>query len=476
MTTQTLERSAVAGPQDRPASGGRWILLVTMAATFMAVMDSFIVNVAVPSLRADLHASFPQTEWAVGGYTLTYGLLLVTGGRLGDLYGPRRLFAGGIALFTAASLGAGLAAGAGQLIAFRVAQAAGAALFYPQVLAVLRTSFAEGRARSRAFAVFGAVIGLASIAGQVVGGLLISLDLFGLGWRSVFLVNLPIGIAAVAGALRVLPRPVRPAARGALDLPGVALLSAALLALTGPLTAAGDAGWSPWTVAALVCCPLFLAAFAVRERRAARPLVDPALLGQPAFSGGLAVALAFFAGNAGLFFVLALELQSVLGLGPLAAGLAFAPLAVAFAAASLCGPRLTARLGRHTLTLGYTVNAFGTLALLLTCRLAGDGLSAGLLVPALAVIGAGQGLGVSPLVSTVLERIPERQAGAAAGVLQTANQVGMALGVGALGLVFGPSADGTAFRTALWANLALAVLALALLPLMFRGRPGGGQR
>ncbi|MDA3649771.1 MFS transporter [Saccharopolyspora indica] len=473
----------VQRPAARPADArrGRWALLITMAATFMAIMDSFIVNVAVPSIRTELAASFTEVELAISGYVLVYGLLLVTGGRLGDLFGFRRLFLVGIAIFTVASLAAGLAWDPASLIAFRVLQAVGAAFFYPQVLSVLQTTF-TGAAKAKAFAVFGATIGLASIAGQVVGGLLISLNPLGLSWRWVFLVNIPIGVLTLIGALRVLSASRQGHGSGSgLDLPGVGLLSAALLLLTAPLVQGQQFGWTATTWAMLIAALPAFAGFIAWERRVAarggNPLVNMALFRRASFSGGIAVAVAFFAGNAGLFFVLTLALQSGLLLSPLAAGLAFAPLAITFAAASLIGPRLTARIGNHTLTTGYAINLIGTAALLMTVWSAGDQVAAWDLVPSLAAIGFGQGLGVSPLVGAVLGKVPEREAGSASGVLETAGQVGMALGVSVLGLVYFTALGGHeatpadhlgAFTTALTANLALAAAALLLLPLMFR--------
>ncbi|MCP2257046.1 drug resistance transporter, EmrB/QacA subfamily [Streptoalloteichus tenebrarius] len=483
------ERAGTAPPADtappvgaeRISGRGLGTLLVVLAGTFMAIMDSFVVNVAVPSLRDDLHASFAQVELSISGYVLVYGLLLVTGGRLGDLFGARRLFLLGTGAFTLASLAAGLAPDPVSLVVFRVAQAVGAALFYPQVLAVLQTAF-TGAARARAYAAFGATIGLASVAGQVLGGLLIHLDLFGLGWRTVFLVNVPVGLLTLVGARRTLSSSARATTRGrGLDVTGVGLLSGALLLLTVPLVVGGQAGWPTWTWFSLAASVPTLVAFLVWERRlAARggsPLVDPALFRSRTFSAGNAIALAFFAGNAGLFFVLTLQLQNGMGYSPLAAGLTFAPLAVTFSVASLLAPRLQARLGRHTLTLGYAVNAVGTLALLVTAWAAGDGLTGWLLMPALAVIGLGEGLGVSPLVSTALSGVPARVAGAAAGVVETAGQVGMSLGVTVLGLVFSaalggtthtaaPAAVGHAFTVTLVGNLVLALAALALLPLI----------
>ena len=474
-------RAAAAGA-EHVSGRSRWTLLVVMAGTFMAIMDSFIVNVAVPSVRAELNASFSQVELAVSGYVLVYGLLLVTGGRLGDLFGTRRLFLAGTGVFTLASLAVGLAPGPEALIAFRVVQATGAALFYPQVLAVLQTAF-TGRARAKALAVFGVTIGLASIAGQVLGGLLIHLDLFGLGWRNVFLVNVPIGLLTLAGALRLLPADRvagRQTAAGGLDLTGVGLLSGALLLLSVPLVEGQHAGWPAWCWISLTASVPVLAAFVAWERRTAArggsPLVDPGLFRLRTFSAGNAIALAFFAGNAGLFFVLTLQLQNGMGHSPLAAGLAFVPLAVAFSAASLLGPRLGARLGRHVLTLGYAVNAAGTLALIGTVWAAGPEPTGWTLLPALSVIGFGQGLGVGPLFGTALAGVPAEDAGAAGGVLETAGQIGMSLGVAVLGLVFSaalgheasPAAYSDAFALTLAGNLALALAALALLPLLFR--------
>ncbi|GAA3164043.1 MFS transporter [Planomonospora alba] len=464
-----------------------WTLLVAMAGTFMSIMDSFIVNVAVPSIRTELNASFAQVELAVSGYVLVYGLLLVTGGRLGDLFGARRLFLIGTVVFTLASLAAGLAGDPVTLIAFRAAQAVGAALFYPQVLAVLQIVFV-GRARATAFAVFGATIGLASIVGQAIGGLLTHLDLFGFGWRNVFLVNVPLGLLTLIGAARTLPagRTAEDAdGHGSgLDLIGVGLLSSALLLLSVPLTLGQQAGWPAWTWLSLTAAVPAAVAFLVWERRlAARggsPLIDPALFRLRTFAAGNAIAVAFFAGNAGLFFVLTLQLQNGMGYSPLAAGLTFVPLAVTFSLASLLAPRLQGRYGHHVLTLGYAINAAGTLALLITAWVAGPGMTGWILVPALAVIGFGEGLGVSPLVGTVLAGVPARNAGSAGGVLETAGQVGMSLGVTVLGLLFfaalggahgttaAPDAYTGAFTVTLAGNLALALAAMALLPPLVR--------
>ncbi len=488
MSVGTGLRSVPSGRRERTERSitgrGWWVLGVALAGTFLAIMDSFIVNVAVPSVRSELNASFAQIELVVGGYVLVYGLLLVLGGRLGDLHGARRMFVAGVAVFTLASLAAGLAPDTPSLILARLAQGGGAALFYPQVLAVLRIVF-DGRARATAFALFGATIGLASIAGQLVGGLLLHLDVLGLGWRMVFLVNVPVGVATVVGALRFLPSGEHASGRvrGALDVTGVVLLSAALLALSVPLVEGNHAGWPWWTWVSLASSLPLLVAFVVWERRLKRrggaPLLDPDLLALRSFAAGNGIAVVFFAGNAGLFFVLTLTLQDGLGYSPLTAGLVFAPLAVTFAVASLIGPRLSARWGRHVLTLGYGVNAVGTAVLLATVWLDGAQVTGWALVGPLAIVGFGQGLGVSPLFDAALGEVPERSAGAAGGVLETAGQLGMSLGVTVLGLVFSTSlGDGpfvaashlNAFTAALVGNLALAVAALVLLRFLTRPR------
>ncbi|CAL9623407.1 Multidrug resistance protein Stp [Streptomyces sp. enrichment culture] len=464
------------GAAQRANSG--WLLLVVMTATFMALMDSFIVNVAAPSIRTDTGASFAQIELVISGYVLVYGLLLITGGRLGDIKGYRPLFLLGVVVFTAASLACGLAPTPGTLIAFRVVQAVGAALFYPQVLSILQTAF-TGRMRTRAFAVFGATIGGASIAGQLLGGVLIQADLWGLSWRPIFLVNVPIGALVIVGALATLPS-VRSGSGTRLDLKGTLLLSVALLLLSVPLTEGHATGWPAWTWVMLVLSVPAFAAFVGWQRRlGARggfPLTPPALFRRPTFTGGNILAVAFFAGNAGLFFVLAMHLQFGLGYSALEAGLTFTPLAVAFVIASLVAPRMAPRLGAHVLTLGYAVNVLGTVALLATLWAGGPDITGVMMIPALAVIGFGEGLGVSPLFGTVLSGVPENDAGSASGVLETAGQVGMSLGITGVGLVFfsvlGSASDvasyADAFTWALVGNTLLALLALALVPRLTR--------
>lgn len=452
----------------------RAMVLVAMAATFMGMMDSYIVNVAVPTIRHDLGASVSAVEMTVGGYILVYGLFLVTGGRLGDIVGYKRMFLVGLGMFTVASLACGIAPNPGLLIAFRCVQGFSAALFFPQILSIIQTSF-EGAKRDRALALFGVTIGLAAITGQLIGGVLVQINLFGWGWRPIFLVNLPVGIATIIGAALTMPG-VEGTRRAKLDLPGVGLLTAALLLLSFPLAEGRSVGWPVWCFVMMVVSVPVFAAFGMWERRllanGGQPLVSPALLSLRGYRSGNAVFLAFFACNAGLFFVLAIQLQSGLGYTALQSGLLFAPLGVAFTAVSLVVPKIAAKLGLHILTAGYGLNALGYLALLITAFAAGDRLNGPLLIPALVIIGVGQGLGVSPLLGTALAEVPPQEAGSAAGLLETVGQLGMSVGIALVGLLFFSTLGNStsqhgyvhAFTVTLVLNLALSLLAMLFVP------------
>jgi EmrB/QacA subfamily drug resistance transporter len=463
-----------AGPPPLPPARVKAMVLVAMAATFMAMMDSYIVNVAIPSIRSDLGASVSAAEMTVGGYILVYGLFLVTGGRLGDILGYKRMFLAGLGLFTVASLLCGVAPGPEALIVFRCVQGLSAALFFPQILSIIQTSF-EGAQRDKALALFGVTIGLAAITGQLIGGVLVHLDLFGWGWRPIFLVNLPLGLAAIAGAALAMPG-FRGTQRPRLDLPGVALLTLALLLLSFPLAEGRTAGWPVWCFVMMVLSVPCFVAFGWWQRRLAaaggQPLVNPPLLRLGAYRSGNALFLAFFACNAGLFFVLAVQLQSGLGYSALESGLLFAPLGIAFTGTSLVLPKIMPRLGLHVLTAGYGLNALGYLLLLVTALAAGDSLSGPVLIPALVVIGVGQGLGVSPLLGAALTGVPPREAGSAAGVLETVGQLGMSVGITLVGLVYFSTLDDAgsrhaythAFTVTLILNLVLSLIALAFVP------------
>jgi EmrB/QacA subfamily drug resistance transporter len=404
----------------------------------MAVLDVAIVNVAIPSIREDLQASFGEVQLVISAYTLTYASLLVTGGRLGDLFGRKRMFMLGLALFSVASAACGLAPSAGVLIGARAVQGIGGAMLYPQVLAIVQLTF-DGDARTRALGIFGSVAGIAAVAGQVLGGMLLALDVFGLGWRPTFLVNVPLGVLAIVAALAILP-PDEHERHGSLDLGGVVLTAATLALLIVPLVEGRELGWPLWTLLSLGLSLIGAAAFFAYERRiSARggsPLVRLDLFRNAAFASGVPIAALFTASYAGFLLLLAVYLQVGLGFSPLQAGLTYTPAACGFFLASLGAPRLVPLLGRHVLTVGYVIAAFGLSAAAATAAAAGGTLAGWQLAPSLFVAGVGQGLGMSPLVGTIIGSLEARDAGSGAGVITTTLQVGNALGVALIGLIF----------------------------------------
>jgi EmrB/QacA subfamily drug resistance transporter len=452
-------------------------MAVLMAGTFVFVLDFFIVNVAIPSTQAELGASDSQIQLVVATYAIAIASLLILGGRLGDLFGRRRVFMAGLALFTASSALCGAAPGIELLLLGRVLQGIGAALFAPQVLSIIGVTF-DGDERRRAVTTYGVVMGLAAAGGQLIGGALIALDLLGLDWRACYLVNVPIGIAALALAPRALAES-RAEAGERLDLIGAALAGATLVAIVLPLVEGRREGWPLWTFASLAAAVPLAAAFALRQRRLAAtggaPLVHPELFRERAFTVGLLTSVVFYAGMASFFLVLAVYLQEGCGLSALDSGLVFTALAAGYLGASIGAEALAPRFGRQVLAAGGIVRATALTGLALTVAAIGTGGSALLLVPALAVDGIGMGLLTAPLVATVVGAMDPRHAGAASGVLSTAQQVGNTIGVAAIGALFygaiGPRGDyAGAFELALVA-VAAVCLAVAALVQLLPGRP-----
>jgi len=413
-------------------------LAVLLLAGFVTIFDLFVVNVAIPSLQAGLAASFAQIGFIVAGYELAFGVLLITGGRLGDRFGRRRLFVLGMAGFTLASLLCGLAPGAHALIGARVLQGLAAALLFPQVYASIRVNF-DGDDSRRAFGLLGMTLGLAAIAGQVFGGWLVHADLFGLGWRTIFLINVPIGLCAIAAA-RHIPESRSPE-RPALDGRGVLLVSAGLTCLLVPLIEGPAQAWPAWSLWALAAAVLLLAAFCrqQRHRQAAGrlPLVDMQLLTQRRFALGALLVLLVYSTSSSFFLSFALLVQSGLGLDPFMAGSIFAPCSLGFVAASLAAPRLVARWGQHAIVAGALAYAASMGLLIAQVWIAGAALAPVQLIPLLIVIGAGQGLIMTPLLNLVLGSVAASQAGMASGVIATLQQIGAALGVAVVGMLFG---------------------------------------
>ncbi|MFP9230196.1 MFS transporter [Pectobacterium cacticida] len=445
-------------PPGRAISGPPWLgLSVMLLAGFVTIFDLFVVNVAIPSMQADLGASFAQIGFIIAGYELAFGVLLITGGRLGDLFGRRRLFIVGMAGFTVASALCGLAPHPGFLIGARVLQGLAAALLFPQVYASIRVNF-KGDDSRRAFGLLGMTLGLAAIAGQVMGGWLVHSDLFGLSWRSIFLINVPIGLFAVAAA-RCIPESRAPQ-RPALDWAGVALISIGLALLLVPLIEGPGQDWPTWSMGSLGAAAVLLALFhrQQEQRRIAGdlPLVDMCLLAQRHFALGVVLVLLVYSTSSSFFLCFALLVQTGLGVDPFEAGSIFAPCSVGFVAASLAAPRLVARWGTAAIVCGALVYAVSIGLLIAQVQAASAGLQPIRLIPILVVIGVGQGLIMTPLLNLVLGFVEEAQAGMASGVISTVQQVGAALGVAVVGILFGAALGAEDNTTAQASRYALA--------------------
>ncbi|ANY08704.1 MFS transporter [Pseudonocardia sp. HH130630-07] len=420
----------------------RWrALSVCLVAGFMSLLDVSIVNVALPSMQAGLDASAAQVSWVVSGYALTFGLVLVAAGRLGDDRGRRRMFLLGLALFTLTSAVAGFAPTPEVLVVVRLAQGAAAGLLSPQVVGFIQDLF-RGPERGTAFGMFGAVVGISTAVGPLLGGLLLAWTGTADGWRWVFFVNIPIGVAALVYAARVLPSDgAARAARRPLDLVGVVLLGVAVVTLMLPLVLSEqDPAGAPWWL--LAVSAVTTVAFAGWERRAKRvhghPLIDGALLRTRSYATGVVLGMTYFAGFTSIFFVLTLYLQNGLGYTPLQTGLALTPFALGSAVTSALGGRLVERFGRPMVVIGLAVVLAGLVATDVALSLAaGDPVATGwALAGTLLVAGAGGGLVVAPNQTLALSEVPSTSGGTAAGVLQTGQRIGTAVGLSAVGAVF----------------------------------------
>ncbi|WP_322725364.1 MFS transporter [Streptomyces spongiae] len=410
-----------------------------LAAQFMALLDVFIVNVAVPTIGSELHASGAALQLVVAGYSIAYAVLLITGARLGDQLGHRRVHLAGLALFTAASLACGLAQGTGELIAFRLVQGAGSAVMIPQVLSLIQRNF-TGEARARALGAYSAVLATGAAAGQVLGGVLVSADLFGAGWRPVFLVNVPVGIVILVLGSRVLPKDdVRAPERSrALDVPGLVLLAAAVSLLTVPLVLGQEEHWPLWSWLSLAAATVLFTLFCLYESRLARrggaPLIAPRVLRHPGI--GLAVfrIMAVMAVNAGFLFTLTLHIQGGLGYSALRAGLTFAPTAVVFGLVGLTWRHWPASWQRALIPCGFALTAVSVAAVGLVLRNGDDGGPG--LYAAFAGVGVGLALGFSPTLTQALATVRPEDAADAGGLLATVTQLGQLIGVAAFGTLF----------------------------------------
>jgi len=449
----------------------RWkAMSVALVAGFMTLLDVSIVNVALPAIRDDLSLSSGELQWVLSGYALTFGLLLVPAGRFGDARGRRNAFIAGLAVFTVASMACGLATSPAWLIAARLIQGAAAGVVNPQVSGLIQQLFKPAE-RGRPFGLLGATIGISTAVGPLLGGLLIQIFGAESGWRWIFFINLPIGIAAIVLGWRWIPSRTadQRGRRESLDPVGVVLLGSAVLLLLLPLVQErewhGPAKWLLVVAAAAV-----LAGFLVWERRYARhgtPVVDLGLFQVRSYTLGALIGLLYFAGFTTIFFIYTLFLQSGLGYSALLAGLAVTPFALGSAAASALGGRIVNRYGRILVVAGLVLVALGLVGTLVALHFV-PGRDAGWAAALpLLVAGIGSGLVISPNQALTLAEVPVRRAGSAGAVLQTGQRIGTALGIAAVGAVFfaqlasNGGSWGLAFRTALIVTLGFVLVALA---------------
>jgi EmrB/QacA subfamily drug resistance transporter len=437
-----------------------------IVGALMDMIDVTIVNVALPTIRRDLHASATQLEWVVSGYMLAFAAALIIAGNLGDRFGRKRVFLAGVAVFGLASLAAGLSGSGAELIAARVVQGAAAAAMAPQVLATFRAIFA-GAERGKAFSIYGAMLGFASAVGLVLGGLLTDANLFGWSWRAVFFVNVPVAACALIAGLRFVPETRDPGRRRP-DAAGAVLLAGSLIAIVYPLLEGRQLGWPTWVWLLLAAGVAGLGVLGLLEaRRAGRntttaPLLQVRLFRVPAFAAGLGVQLAFSAALQGFFLAFALWLQAGEHFSPLKAGLT----AVAFSAGSFIGAPaavpLAQRYGRSILAIGGLLMAAGIAGISLAAPHVGVNGSAWPVITGLVVAGAGLALLVIPLVNVVLAAVPVEAAGGASGLFSTAQQLGGAVGVALLGTVFFGYLNGHSFEAAIVHTAPYAIGAFAL--------------
>jgi EmrB/QacA subfamily drug resistance transporter len=443
------------------------VLAVILPGLFMNTFDFFAVNVATPVLHRVLGSGPPALELIVGGYGLTFALGLVTGGRLGDRYGRRRVLFCGMALFALASAASGAAPTSDSLVVARLVQGAAASLMVPQVLSIIRVSFPP-RERRIALGLYGVTIALGQVCGQALGGLILSANLLGLSWRPIFLVNVPVAALTYLLGFRRVPESRSPASPG-LDPGGVALLSLTVGLFIIPIVEGGSLGWPAWCFVFLAAVPAAVTAFVWWERRvrsSRQPLVDLGLFRSRDFRCGLFVNVTIYSTITSFFFVLGLYLQDGRGDSPRLAGLTFAPLAAGNLVASLCSSKLVARYGRSTLTAGAALQAAGLVVLLA----AADPRSPEITVlSGVALFGLGQGLLIPPIIGVVLSRVPVTDSGAAAGVLITTQQMSGTVGLTLVSLGFfaavgyGRAADYVhGFSIACVCDVALALGSLAL--------------
>lgn len=443
-------RSGASAGSAVPVAG-RWLMLaILLSAVFMQLLDTTITMVAIPSVQSDLSATFADVQLVVALYSLAFACVLITGGRLGDIYGRKKLFLIGMVGFTAASAMCGAAPTIGFLVVSRVVQGLFSGLMFPQVLSIIQVTF-SGRERTKALSIYGASVGLALVLGPVLGGWLIDLNIAGSDWRSIFYVNLPIGVLALLlGATKLRESAAGDADR--LDLLGTVLVSGGLFLLILPLIVGREHSWPTWTIAMMIASPVVLGLFALHQKRLTHsagrsPLVRTTLFGDRAFSIGLIIVLVFFAGIPSFFFTLFLTLQTGFAYSPVAAGAVTLAFAVMIAVGSARSGAVAKRLGTLTLALATAVLTLGMGGVILSLHWVGTDLRGWELMPALVIAGAGAGLFLAPCIGIILAGIKSRDAGSASGVLSTAQQVGASVGIALIGIIFASLLGSNAYRS-----------------------------
>lgn len=434
----------LTGPAPTTASPAvprrAWLaLIVLMLGMFMALLDTTIVNVALPTIRTSLDASEATLSWIISGYALAFGLALIPAGRIGDRIGHKWVFFTGLALFTLASLACGLATNDLQLVVARVVQGFAGGIFVPAVTATIQLLFPL-RSRGKAFAIMGAVIGVSTAIGPILGGLII--EAFGEenGWRLVFWVNLPIGVVALVAAAILLPAHESALVRTGTDLFGLLLLTAGLVSLLVPLIEGQDEGWPLWTFVTLAAGVVFIVLFALWEVRFARagknPLVPPRLYSHAAFTGGTILALVYFASFTGIFFIISLLWQAGLGHTALESGIVSLPFAIGSILGAAFSDRLSRLLGRTVLVMGTGLVSIGLVWVwvILLVTPAVD-LTHWLLLPPLFIAGTGNGLFIAPNAQFIVATVDRSEAGSASGVISVMQRVGSAIGIAIVGSV-----------------------------------------
>lgn len=428
-----------AAPTE-PGDRRRWFALaIVMTAAFMDLVDVTIVNVALPTIQHDGGASTGQIQWITAGYALAFAALLITGGRLGDIYGRKRLFLLGVGGFTVASALCGFAANPDMLVASRFLQGGMAAMMVPQVLSIVHATFPADE-RGKVFGLFGAVVGLGAVTGPLLGALLTEWNLFGLEWRPIFLINLPVGVAALVLGSRVITESRAPKALK-LDLVGVVLVTLTMLALVYPLTQGRENGWPVWGFVMMASSVVIGAVLIAYERSKVRldgsPLIELSLFRVKSFAAGIAVQTVFGL-TLGIFFLTwTLYMQLGLGWSALKAGVTGVPFSIAVSvAAGLSVQKLVPRFGRKVLQAGALTMAGGVLVYVYEARHYGLSIAAWQMVPPMVVMGLGMGLIVAPLTDAILSEVPREHAGSASGLINTVMQMGNALGLSLVSVVF----------------------------------------